>query len=55
MNFNRDNFERLGLNNGNYDRNKVMNYVLSEHESKDLEIDQSDTNTDEIKIHKSKI
>lgn len=54
MNFSRDNFERLGIN-GDYDMKKVMDYVLSEHESKDLEIDQSDTNLDEIKIHKSKI
>lgn len=55
MSFNRDNFERLGINNGKFDMKKVMDYVLSDHDSEDLEIDQRDTNLDEIKIHKSKI
>ena len=41
--FNRDNFDRLGINK-NKSNDEVMKYALSEHEEEDKEIDTKKTN-----------
>jgi len=42
--YNRDNFERLGIDNKNYDLETVMKFALSEHDDEDKEIDTKKTN-----------
>ena len=37
--YNRDNFERLGIDKKNYDKDKVMEYALGDHDTEDKEID----------------
>ena len=46
--FNRDNFQRLGMDKKNYDINEVMKYALGEHDTEDKEIDRKNT-ANEIK------
>ena len=41
--YNRDNFERLGVDKKNYDMDKAMERALGEHDSEDKENDTKKT------------